>query len=65
MDTASSLVSRHGRNLALPLAALVLAGVVLILLAFIAGSLDAGTGATSPENQLAPFRWGPISDKLG
>lgn len=65
MDTASSLVFRHGRHLVLPLAALVLSGVALILLGFVADLLGAGTGAISPESQLAPFRWRPIPTGLG
>ncbi len=65
MDTASSLVFRHGRYLVLPVVALLLAGVALILLASLAEFLGAGTGGTSPEDQLAPFRWGPIRAGLG
>ncbi len=65
MDTASSPVFRHGRSLVLPLAALVLSGVVLILLAFFADLLGVATGGISPEGQLAPFRWRAIPDGLG
>lgn len=65
MDTASSPVFRHGRSLVLPLAALVLSGIALILLAFFAELLAVGTGGISPEGQLAPFRWRPTADGLG
>jgi hypothetical protein len=60
MDTVSSLVFHRGRNLASPLAALVLLGVVLILLAFAAALVGAGTVGLTPDIEAAPFRWPPI-----
>lgn len=57
MDTVSSLVFRNGRNLALPLAALALSGLVLILLAALAQLLGAATVEPMPEVRFAPFRW--------
>ncbi|MEJ7752276.1 MAG: hypothetical protein WKF46_04950 [Candidatus Limnocylindrales bacterium] len=66
MDIASSLVFRHARILALPLAVLALSGLVLILLALATAQLLGGaTAGLTPELQLAPFRWGPIKGSLG
>ncbi|MDQ3448573.1 MAG: hypothetical protein M3432_05290 [Chloroflexota bacterium] len=60
MDTVSSLVFHRGRNLASPLAALVLLGVVLTLLAFAAALVGAGTVGLTPDIEAAPFRWFPV-----
>lgn len=65
MDTVSSLVFRHGRTLALPPAALVLSGLALILLAFVAPLLGDGTAGLTPELKLAPFRWTATMGDLG
>ncbi len=65
MDTVSSRVFRHGRTLALPPAALVLSGLALILLAFVAQLLGDWTAGLTPEFKLAPFRWYPITGDLG
>lgn len=60
MDTVSSLVFHRGRSLVSPLAALVLLGAVLILLAFAAALISAGTVGLTPDIEAAPFRWFPV-----
>lgn len=64
MDTASSLVFRHGRILAIALAALILCGLVLIILTFGAEVPGAGPEGLMPETRLSPFRWGHIDKGL-
>ncbi len=57
MDIASSFVFRHGRIIQIAIAALFLAGLVLLLLAFCADVLGAGSVGSLPDTRSAPFRW--------
>lgn len=59
MDIASSFVFRHGRILEIAIAALFLSALGLLLLAFCAEVLGAGSVGSLPDTRSAPFRWRP------
>ncbi len=60
MDIASSFVVRHGRIIEIAIAALILSGLGLLLLAVCAEVLGAWTVGPLPDTRSAPFRWRPV-----
>lgn len=65
MATASSLVYQLGPRARAVVASVVVLWSVLVLLAYVASSLDPAIPAPSPDRlRLAPFRWRELVDGL-